>query len=295
MTLRTTAVALALSILPGPAPAAAEVAPSEPFSIYVFARGELPENQPPDGKLPYSEKKLVDSAGDVRSMIGKYYPEWFRVVEGRNDAEIVLEITHRGQSQESALYDSAVQELVGHVKVLSDYEGPIKFTFKSGAGGGWRMVARRLVGVLRDYCSKSLASLEQQRAGRQQAAALGVELEALQALEGTARETFRGLADRLKSEELEAAAAAQIVEADIVEPMAGIRARLEVLLDDTQTVRGILFVRTLCDYVRLREAAWTLTAEALRENDGAKSRLANEKHQQAQALLAELTPSDGKP
>ena len=267
-----------------------EKSPSVPFSVYVFAKGELAENQPPDGKkLPYSEKKLVDSAGDVRGAIEKNHQAWFRLVDSREEAEIVLEITNRGQSSESALYDSAVQELAGHAKVLSSYDGPIKFTFKSGAGVGWRNIANRLVGVLRDHCERKLVSLEDERVRLEQASALQVELEALQALEGSAAETFGGLADQLKAGTIEAEVAARTIEEEIVGPMARIRERMTTLKDDATALQARSTMLRLIAYMKLREEAWTLAAEAVRENDGAKSQLASKKHQQAKAVLDKVT------
>jgi hypothetical protein len=98
--------------------------PEVPFTIRVDTAGK--------------DQETVDSANDVRRAIEKK-PDWFRLVESRDEADMVLVITGRNFSQEKALIvygrlttaNVTNAEIIGQcIPGIFDVTGP----WKSAAG-----------------------------------------------------------------------------------------------------------------------------------------------------------------
>jgi rhomboid protease GluP len=123
-------------------------------------------------------------------------------------------------------------------------------------------------------------------------ATASIELDRFEAMENNALGAFSAAVAKVQRQELSNRDFADLLERDVLPEWRAAQARLSAaksLPTDLQR-----YVRSVLEYMQLRQEAWELMAMAVREGDIQKQQQANAKQELANAAAARIKKSDGK-
>jgi hypothetical protein len=155
--------------------AQAEDKPAQKAKVFVFAQKDT------SGFVDQRTQDLEATVKDIREAMTKKKRDWVQLVEGREQADIVLEVTERtlverqGQLSTNTTYDkegkratSTTTQSKEHDVVLKavmsvgDYKNELTGQCDLGYlfGGAYRQAAKNLVGSLEDWVKKNHTRLQ---------------------------------------------------------------------------------------------------------------------------------------
>jgi rhomboid protease GluP len=119
-----------------------------------------------------------------------------------------------------------------------------------------------------------------------------IELERFEAVEKKALNAYNGAVAKAERQELTDAAFANLLERDVLPEWRAARERLSAFKQIPAAFQG--HVTSVLEYMRLRQEAWELFVQALREGNEQKAQQAREKQQLADAAAQRISNSAGK-
>jgi rhomboid protease GluP len=117
-------------------------------------------------------------------------------------------------------------------------------------------------------------------------------LEHFQTVEKKALETYNSAVSRAQRQELNDAAFADFIDREVLPPWRDSRERLAALKQIPAPLQSQ--IASILEYMRLRQEAWELVVQALREDNDDKARQAAEKQKLADAAAQRISNSGGK-